>query len=91
MAVDPGLVDTYLTQVNDRLNSLKDKLATNRDRQQRVQLRIQAQSSLTQADRDILASIGFDPGDLASLQADETGIQSEIQALRNLRQAIKAL
>lgn len=92
MAADPGIKDTYLTQVQDALALRKDKLAKNREQQKQAALEDAAQAALSQADNAALVQAGIlDRLDLTVLQADEAVIVTEVQALQNLRAAVKAL
>jgi cell division protein FtsB len=93
LAVDPGLKDTYTSNINDAIGSRKDRLGRVRDLEAHVQFEQAAEAGLSAGDVALVTGVGVvgKYGDLATLRAEETKLTAEINALQNLRQAIKAL
>lgn len=92
MATDPGVRDTYLTRIQREIENRRDKLGKNLAEQQIAALEDAAQATLSSADNTLLLNAGFvDRTDLSQLQAEERRLRSTIQALRDLRDAVKAV
>jgi hypothetical protein len=93
MAVDAGLKQTYVARIGEQIDMRRDKLTICRDHQQVASFEAQATAGLSPSDLAAVQAAGrvLAGFNLSVLQAEETQLLNEINALQNLRTAIRAL